>query len=796
MKTIKYIALFSAAMLVLAGCAKKEQPFQPGEPDVENCYGVYFPAQEASGSHTFDPESERVITVTIARSQDAALVNDAITVPYTLTSSEDGVFQAGDITFASGQSETELEITFPDAEQGVNYSFNLAVTNPQYVSTYTAKATSLSGSVLVVSWEYIKNPNGEKALFEFTQDWWGEVAWAYVKYYEVNGVRTCYTETQPKHYDAYNDKYYTGYGFFGQANTPEEAVEWTFTWYVNEKNSLGYPLIELPFQYSGYTTSAGVVRNVSDGLWYYVMAGEINASDWLKFAHQLGDPTGTYPCSYYDGNGGLYIFTTGYYGTDLRGSWTDYYDVIGIGEGFVRVDYSLSMETDYCTDGAVPVYVEAGMDVAQIKYALYPGELKDGEIKEKVEAISKGTEETASFSEFQVDEEEGIKYATMNVSAPKTGTYTMVAVGFDKDNGAQEAATATLIYVSKDDEKEHAVKLKVGTEEVPARFGDFSPTSSFAFYIAGENLEEVHFDFYDEEDYLEDPEAVLKSVKLTDYYLADETELAEINREGGFYSYIDELDALTTYYVVVWATNGEMEDYAIATFTTTGLPNVLLGTGTFRYTGWKWDMYETAEYIDDPGLEFYQNPNKENTYVITHWGYDVDLSFQIDPETGLISLPLPPYTFTGQTYYGYYDIYVSDSNDFWNADFFAKNPQYDLGASYYDSEKGVLYFNLTYYSPQANGAVSYPSWETFTLDPVAEPTMKRAKKEVTRENFVEITAIEGSPKVNFNKREFKSLPREAKPVQANVTVSYNRKAKENKRFEEPTLRVLGTPSFE
>ena len=46
-------------------------------------------------------------------------------------------------------------------------------------------------------------------------------------------------------------------------------------------------------------------------------------------------------------------------------------------------------------------------------------------------------------------------------------------------------------------------------------------------------------------------------------------------------------------------------------------------------------------------------------------------------------------------------------------------------------------------------------------------------------------------------REFKILSRDAKAVKANVTVSYDRKVKESKRFEEPSFNgVRGTSIFE
>ncbi|MBR0300689.1 MAG: hypothetical protein IJQ93_10285, partial [Bacteroidales bacterium] len=119
MKAINKIWVLAALLpFVLFSCKKAELTYEPGEPDLANCYGVYFPTQEASGSHTFDPEMDRIITVTVARKADQPLINEEIKVPYTVKSSEENIFQIGEIVFASGQSETTIDITFDKAEEG------------------------------------------------------------------------------------------------------------------------------------------------------------------------------------------------------------------------------------------------------------------------------------------------------------------------------------------------------------------------------------------------------------------------------------------------------------------------------------------------------------------------------------------------------------------------------------------------------------------------------------------------------------------------------------------------------
>ena len=794
-KILSYIFMFGAvAALTLSSCAKKEV-YQTGEPDLATCYGVYFPSQEASGSHTYDPEMEKSITVTIARNQEKPFIDNAITVPYVLKASEEGIFQAGNITFEAGQAETALDIDFDKAELGTNYAVTLEITDPEYASKYSNKATFLNFDVLVVAWQYVLNPKGEKALFEFTQGWWDETAWAYIKYYEVNGIRTCYTETQPMH--EYDGEYYEGYGFFGTAKTPEEATEWTFRWYTNNKNTDGNQLIELPFQYSGYTTSTGVARYVSDLLWYYITDGQITAAAWLPNAEKNGAPNGDYPCGYYDGNGGLYIYTTGYYynnGSNLVGSWTDEYEVVGIGEGFVRTDYSLSLETDYPSNGVSPIYVEAGTDIASIKYAIYAGELKEDEVNDKVNAIAAGTEQATEFSKFEFDEESGKNYAVLGVSPETTGTYTIAVVGFDVAGTPQAAEGITFNFISANDEKDYAVEITVATEDVPARYGDFPTSSSFAFYVMGKNIKEAHINIYTTKDFEEDKEAILAEMKevpaTSNVYVAPAGVLSEINVPGGFYTYTSGLKALTSYTVVVWATNGEMETWETAEYTTAGLPNVLLTTGDFYYTGWFLKISgSSAEYVVDPGLELYQNPNIDNTYVITHWGYNVDFTFTVDPKTNVINWD---YFYSGYSTGGT-NLLVVNSKDIWTEAYLEEHPEF-AEDSYLDKETGVYHFNMAYYAP--GYGVQTCTWETFV------PNEEGGGEEPTSIKFnsssvsLSGATMYGVKNIQLPAREFKALPRESQPVKANVTVSYTRKEKENGRNSEPTFRASDKQFFE
>ena len=100
-KYINIILASAFAALTVLSCAQKETPYEPGKADPSDCYGVFFPSQDAMGSHTYDPTMEKAVSITVSRTN----TNGAITVPFTTTVSEEGVFNFGPINFADGQSE-------------------------------------------------------------------------------------------------------------------------------------------------------------------------------------------------------------------------------------------------------------------------------------------------------------------------------------------------------------------------------------------------------------------------------------------------------------------------------------------------------------------------------------------------------------------------------------------------------------------------------------------------------------------------------------------------------------------
>ena len=624
MKKYFNIILASAlAALTVLSCAKQEQAYEPGTPDPSGCYGVFFPSQDAMGSHTYDPSMEKSVSITVTRTNTSG----AITVPFTTTVSDEGIFNFGSITFADGQSETELDVTFPSAPEGKQLSFSVQLDDDNtYISHYNSGAIALDFSVLVVSWQYFLNPSTkEKAVVEFTQNWWGETAWCYIKYYEVDGVRTCQTETF-RHFDGkeYNDNA----GFWGYG--PDH--EWTFTWYPKEKDADGNQYIWLHSQFTGYHHSS-----YDTDVWVYdgwgmdaVYSGK-DVGDWLSCIK-----AGKYPYGYYDGNGGFYFYSQWYYMTGVGGWQVATLDNVGIAEGFTRVDYSLEMVGDYSQEGVTPVYVKAGADVVSLKYAVYEGELNSAQMAARFEAIKAGTEPTESFDEFELDEEEAKNYGAFGIAPETSGTYTVLAVACDKEDKMQNEASVVVNHICAADTEKNLVKVSVFTEDTPARYEELHSYDSFAYYICGKDLTAVHVGFFTEEDIKKnsiDLAVALVKADPDKKYAVSKDILKQINADGGYYTVATSMPAKTTVYVVVWATNGALDGYAVDTYTTDPLPYVWnsLGKGKIN-DGFFTSMFGKSDFTVE--CDVFEEATTPGLYMVT--GFQCALTaafFGVDMET-------------------------------------------------------------------------------------------------------------------------------------------------------------------
>ena len=617
MKNIaKYLFAISAAAFTFAAC-EKETEVKPGEPELDGCYGVYFPVQDASGDHVFNPTQDPKIEITVARTN----TEGAITVPVTASYSEEDIFTMTDIVFADGQAETTFTLSFDKAAEGVNYAAHFVIEDNKYASIYSSNATGLDFSVLRVAMKEFQTEDGSKtANLTFTDDnFWGEIHDEItIEYYEVDGIRYCTTKGGKLLAPADNGT--EGLGPWGT------NVQLSFKWYVNKTVTIDdaeYQWIEVAPNYIGYDSSNGPVY-MGDYYWMRADMGLSNGDYASSYDRYTKGSDGYLP-SYYDGHGG-FIFNAAYWihGTT---SWYGYKDntPVAIAEGYVRVDYSLSLETDYSDEGQTPVYVEAGVDVKSIKYDVVAGKLSGIQTENKIaELIADDSQMTAV--DLLADEEAGVNYATLLLSPEESGDYTVIVFGYDEAGKLQATDAIAIHHINATDAVEKKVVVSAYTEDTPARYQNLHSYDSFAYGITGEGLTEVHVGIFTQgtlDQY--GAQVVMNAVKYDEDgdFLASEEDLATINADGGFYDILKGLTAKTTYYVIVWATNGDLDGFAYSSYTTDKLPYVWnsLGTGTLT-DGFFFALFSKEDAT--VACDFYQEATDPGLYMIT--GFQQELS--------------------------------------------------------------------------------------------------------------------------------------------------------------------------
>ena len=528
-----------AVLPFMALSCAPEEVYQAGEPDLEGCYGVYFPTQDASGSHAIDPSAPKTVEFVVKR----LVKDDEITVPVEVTASEEGIFTVSELTFADGQTESKITVTFENAQAGVNYSLSLGISDPEYAHVYGSNPNFINYSVIIERYDLLGKALYREdlltALFKVPNSEW-EVE-VYTKETQP-GVYFLKNVYQPGICPLIDDK---------DENGNPLPVETTYM----EIDASNPAKVLFPFQY------LGLVINPSYG---ECAAGSLAPEAGFNVAEgkygTLADNIIEFPeksllfgMSLYDDFGFYYANANGMFRVALPGA--------------VLTDYSISLKAGFASNGQQPIAFTFGADLAQIKFMVYEGVLNAGAIAEKVKDVKKN-ENASVVTRPDADEEGNVPPAVAAVTLPATGEYTVVAVGYDDDGEAQSDASLVITYVAADDEVPVVVKggLSSADKYVPA---GLSPETAVEFYLYGQDLVDVKVGLFSAAD-LADVEACLAAVQASKSLPADVLE--KINTEV----YVDVFTGLTPgteYRMFVWASNG-YEQKAILTdpWTTAGDP--------------------------------------------------------------------------------------------------------------------------------------------------------------------------------------------------------------------------------
>ena len=527
-----------ASFSLLAVSCQEEIAYTPGEPDLDGCHGVYFPTQEASGDHTMDPSETPAVDIVVKR-----LTEDGdITVPVEVIASEEGIFNVPELNFADGQTEATLHVTFPNAKAGVDYSLTLQVTDPEYASQYGANPTFITYNVIIEKYELMG-----KALYR------EDLLTALFGIDNIEWEVEVYTkETKPGWYYLSNVYHPSVCPLFGEGEGSFDEVYMAIDASNPQK-------VVFPFQYLGWDIGYGQAGaaslapeaglNVSEGVYGTLINGVITFPvEGLVFGMEGYNDFGLY-----------YANSKGMFRICLPGA--------------VLTDYTVAMKAGFASEGQQPVQFTFGADVETIKYAAYAGNLSKAEVEEKVAEVLEST--TAATVSRSAADENGNAY--VNLSFDKTGVYTVVAVGYDKDKTAQSTASLAIEYVAAGDEVPVVVSAGLGSAAKYAPQG-ISTETALEFYVYGKDLVDVKIGLFAFADLVADYQGCVNAL------LAGASAPAEVLQQINTDVYVSVMTGLlpgTDYYLLAWASNGyEHKTIMTEPFKTDGVPKPIYQTFT------------------------------------------------------------------------------------------------------------------------------------------------------------------------------------------------------------------------
>ncbi len=671
-KLFRNILFLSSLTLVLAAC--QEEKVEPGEKDLDGCYGVYFPAQDKAVKLVLDPADPTSTKITVMRKNSEG----EITVPVTVADTSK-LFKFAPITFKDGQAETTIDVTFDGIGIGNTYLASLTIEDPAYASKYNSNPISIDVKVLREKWNNLGVGTWvEHGVFNFDapenviihQNDLDKTKYRiYMRYPDPEKEGEEYALYSPK-----SDEYLS----LRLLKSGEVVKSKTKEFKVDKDGLVLFDIFDTGIPYDTGQPNIWFVHpfNFSDpvNLWYYNKVISYQDDGVTPAGIQLA------PNYYINGVGAI------------DRSQEDGIITI-VFPGAVLTDYTINVSVGETVDGEIPVEFALGADVATAKYAVYEGELSKAAAERHANAIVKGDEESKVVPET----------GAVSLTLDKSGVYSLVAVSLDDKNEFQKSAVSTFNYVAKGDEEKYPVTVSAGLE-LTSRYEPegYTKVNSALFYVYGKNLTEVKASLI--------PTAKLDPTKLDS--LAREPKsvsdsILNLVNTTGWTDLFTELAPVTDYTLIVWASNGYRSKVVTSEITTEGLARVKKGTGTYTYSLVFLDEDKKPQTGKDLGL--YADSNYENTYVIEDWGYGVELKFTYDAKSGEIKVPLQTTGAAGEAGV----IFIQEAKDYFTPETYK---DYDKlpSSSYAD---GTYSFALAYFD---EGGLYNAGVETFKLDGAVE----------------------------------------------------------------------------
>ncbi len=541
MKLIKSILFALAATAMSVGCEQNELPNPYGEMEDPNNYGVYFPTQTSSTNLQLEAKDPAQVVYRVRRTN----VLDPIIVPTVITvtvgdeeiANPESIFKVEPIAFDSGEEESKFKVSFENAEVGKEYSVNIRVEDPKYISIYGEKETGISFTVLRANW---KSLGIGKWRDDIISSMYGGItnpnAEIDVEIYE--------REDLPGYFRMQAFSGDLVYALFGQ------RLETEGNWTVIDASDPD--AVWLPRQSTGLqiNSSDGVINIASNVDKIFSMDASENAYGTYK------DGIITFPVQ------GILANLPGY-------SATGWYAVNSNGlhriilPGYREYDYSVTFTKGEAYSGVLNADVVLGEDVDKICYKIYEGTLDEAQVSLNAQDLDSGKE---TF------DGEMTASGTLAIRGLNSGKYTLVACTYA--NGSNEMrgyGSMSFGFIAEGDER--PIVLHFGLEATDEYAGvGVNTDNSARLYLYGEEIESLKMSIV--------RTARISGVDMREYVETVGTEftaeqLSQVN--GGHYStMITSLNGNSEYTLILLANNGYVSEVLTTTYTTTGTFNPLI----------------------------------------------------------------------------------------------------------------------------------------------------------------------------------------------------------------------------
>ena len=518
----RFFRIFAVAALACAtfvACENKFDDYDPAQ-QVEGAQ-AYFSNQNAT-SYTISKIDVAPITVTLMRGQSEA----AISVPITLTQGEEGAFTApAKVDFKAGSNKATLDITY-DPEKltdGSSYKVTLTIGDQSVTTPYGNNEITLTVKVpepYVLLGKALYRDDIVASAYNLG----GFPEYEVEVYKNLNNPDCIYLKNLYTH----------EFPVSGVDIAPGFEGDTYFAVNIKDPNE-----VFLPVQYLGIDAGYG---NMKVGT---------NKPGILK------DTIITFPVE-------AFVFAEDDY---KDGAWYMYANANGMFRlalpGAVLTDFSLELTyagMKVAADNTAKPLVDVvfGADVAQISYAVVPGNIQYNSeaMAEVLAAVEEGTIELSTVDAVDQidDEEELLQMQLVGAEALEEGIYTIVAIPVDANAEAQLAdVTAMAFYMNSVKSEVPAIKFAAALLPFTTVFGtDYGimDYEAMAWIAQGSNIKVWKSIFTD----YKTVEAILaQGATAEDIVLAygeDNEAIADLNNEGMAGNGYTGLDAETSYVMI------------------------------------------------------------------------------------------------------------------------------------------------------------------------------------------------------------------------------------------------------